>query len=199
MLGCVVVFAPGLALATTGDPGTGSTSTTAHIQTNHSNTDPATSQTGSFQSKSVKAASASASSAKSSTNSASAPSSSASAGCRASKNKRGPLKSGCFGALAARQQPQRVFCGRIERHGGLEWSSFRATLRASRPPITSSAWRILMRSPSGRALPRERDHRNCFKRERQHGRCYAYRRCFRRYQPFSDRLSCCSERRKCWY
>lgn len=87
VLGCVVVFAPGLALATTGDPGTGSTSTaSSHIQTNHSNTDPATSQTGSFQSKSVKAASASASSAKSSTNSASAPSSSASAGCRASKN-----------------------------------------------------------------------------------------------------------------
>lgn len=87
VLGCVVVFAPGLALATTGDPGTGSTSTaSSHIQTNHSNTDPATSQTGSFQSKSAKAASASASSAKSSTNSASAPSSSASAGCRASKN-----------------------------------------------------------------------------------------------------------------
>lgn len=87
VLGCVVVFAPGLALATTGDPGTGSTSTaSSHIQTNHSNTDPATSQTGSFQSKSAKAASASASSAKSSANSASAPSSSASAGCRASKN-----------------------------------------------------------------------------------------------------------------
>ena len=87
VLGCVVVFAPGLALATTGDPGTGSTSTaSSHIQTNHSNTDPATSQTGSFQSKSAKAASASASSAKSSTNSASAPSSSASAGYRASKN-----------------------------------------------------------------------------------------------------------------
>jgi uncharacterized repeat protein (TIGR02543 family) len=94
VLGCVVLFAPGIALATTGDPGTGSTSTaSSHIQTNHSNTDPATSQTGSFQSKSVKAASASASSAKSSTaatkssaNSASAPSSSASAGCRASKN-----------------------------------------------------------------------------------------------------------------
>ena len=87
VLGCVVVFAPGLALATTGDPGTGSTSTaSSHIQTNHSNTDPATSQTGSFQSKSAKAASASASSAKSSTNSASAPSPSASAGCRASKN-----------------------------------------------------------------------------------------------------------------
>ena len=87
VLGCVVVFAPGLALATTGDPGTGSTSTaSSHIQTNHSNTDPATSQTGSFQSKSAKAASASASSAKSSTNSASAPSSNASAGCRASKN-----------------------------------------------------------------------------------------------------------------
>lgn len=87
VLGCVVVFAPGLALATTGDPGTGSTSSaSSHIQTNHSNTDPATSQTGSFQSKSAKAASASASSAKSSTNSASAPSSSASAGCRASKN-----------------------------------------------------------------------------------------------------------------
>ena len=87
VLGCVVVFAPGLALATTGDPGTGSTSTaSSHIQTNHSNTDPATSQTGSFQSKSAKAASASASSAKSSTSSASAPSPSASAGCRASKN-----------------------------------------------------------------------------------------------------------------
>ena len=94
VLGCVVLFAPGIALATTGDPGTGSTSTaSSHIQTNHSNTDPATSQTGSFQSKSAKAASASASSAKSSTaatkssaNSASAPSSSASAGCRASKN-----------------------------------------------------------------------------------------------------------------
>lgn len=87
VLGCVVLFAPGIALATTGDPGTGSTSTaSSHIQTNHSNTDPATLQTGSFQSKSVKAASASASSAKSSTNSASAPSSSASAGCRASKN-----------------------------------------------------------------------------------------------------------------
>ncbi len=87
VLGCVVVFAPGLALATTGDPGTGSTSTaSSHIQTNHSNTDPATSQTGSFQSKSAKVASASASSAKSSANSASAPSSSASAGCRASKN-----------------------------------------------------------------------------------------------------------------
>ena len=87
VLGCVVVFAPGLALATTWDPGTGSTSTaSSHIQTNHSNTDPATSQTGSFQSKSAKAASASASSAKSSTNSASAPSPSASAGCRASKN-----------------------------------------------------------------------------------------------------------------
>lgn len=87
VLGCVVVFAPGLALATTGDPGTGSISTaSSHIQTNHSNTDPATSQTGSFQSKSAKAASASASSAKSSTNSASAPSPSASAGCRASKN-----------------------------------------------------------------------------------------------------------------
>lgn len=94
VLGCVVVFAPGLALATTWDPGTGSTSTaSSHIQTNHSNTDPATSQTGSFQSKSAKAASASASSAKSSSaaakssaNSTSAPSSSASAGCRASKN-----------------------------------------------------------------------------------------------------------------
>lgn len=87
VLGCVVVFAPGLALATTGDPGTGSTSTaSSHIQTNHSNTDPATSQTGSFQSKSAKAASVSASSAKSSANSASAPSSSVSAGCRASKN-----------------------------------------------------------------------------------------------------------------
>ena len=87
VLGCAVAFAPGIALATTGDPGTGSTSTaSSHIQTNHSNTDPATSQTGSFQSKSTKAASASASSAKSSTNSASAPSPSASAGCRASKN-----------------------------------------------------------------------------------------------------------------
>lgn len=94
VLGCVVVFAPGLALATTWDPGTGSTSTaSSHIQTNHSNTDPATSQTGSFQSKSAKAASASVSSAKSSSaaakssaNSTSAPSSSASAGCRASKN-----------------------------------------------------------------------------------------------------------------
>lgn len=94
VLGCAVAFAPGIALATTGDPGTGSTSTaSSHIQTNHSNTDPATSQTGSFQSKSTKAASASASSAKSSSaaakssaNSTSAPSSSASAGCRASKN-----------------------------------------------------------------------------------------------------------------
>lgn len=94
VLGCAVAFAPGIALATTGDPGTGSTSTaSSHIQTNHSNTDPATSQTGSFQSKSTKAASVSASSAKSSSaaakssaNSTSAPSSSASAGCRASKN-----------------------------------------------------------------------------------------------------------------
>ena len=94
VLGCAVAFAPGIALATTGDPGTGSTSTaSSHIQTNHSNTDPATSQTGSFQSKSAKAASVSASSAKSSSaaaksnaNSTSAPSSSASAGCRASKN-----------------------------------------------------------------------------------------------------------------
>lgn len=94
VLGCAVAFAPGIALATTGDPGTGSTSTaSSHIQTNHSNTDPATSQTGSFQSKSTKAASASASSAKSSSaaakssaNSTSAPSSSASAGFRASKN-----------------------------------------------------------------------------------------------------------------
>lgn len=94
VLGCAVAFAPGIALATTGDPGTGSTSTaSSHIQTNHSNTDPATSQTGSFQSKSTKAASVSASSAnsssaaaKSSANSTSAPSSSASAGCRASKN-----------------------------------------------------------------------------------------------------------------
>ena len=87
VLGCAVAFAPGIALATTGDPGTGSTPTAnSHIQTNHSNTDPATSQTGSFQSKSAKAASASASSAKSSANSTSAPSSSASAECRASKN-----------------------------------------------------------------------------------------------------------------
>ena len=87
VLGCAVAFAPGIALATTGDPGIGSTSTaSSHIQMNHSNTDPATSQTGSFQSKSTKAASASASSAKSSANSASAPSFSASAGCRASKN-----------------------------------------------------------------------------------------------------------------
>ena len=94
VLGCAVAFAPGIALATTGDPGTGSTSTaSSHIQMNHSNTDPATSQTGSFQSKSTKAASVSASSAKSSSaaakssaNSTSAPSSSASAGCRASKN-----------------------------------------------------------------------------------------------------------------
>lgn len=106
VLGCVVVFAPGLALATTGDPGTGSTSTaSSHIQTNHSNTDPATSQTGSFQSKSAKAASASASSAKSSTNSASAPSSSASAGCRASKNTSAALSkavvSGSGSTLAA--------------------------------------------------------------------------------------------------
>lgn len=106
VLGCVVVFAPGLALATTGDPGTGSTSTaSSHIQTNHSNTDPATSQTGSFQSKSAKAASASASSAKSSTNSASAPSPSASAGCRASKNTSAALSkaavSGSGSTLAA--------------------------------------------------------------------------------------------------
>ena len=106
VLGCAVAFAPGIALATTGDPGTGSTSTaSSHIQTNHSNTDPATSQTGSFQSKSAKAASASASSAKSSTNSASAPSSSASAGCRASKNTSAALSkaavSGSGSTLAA--------------------------------------------------------------------------------------------------
>lgn len=51
ILASAVVFAPGIALATTGDPGTGSTSTTSsYTQTNHSNADPATSQTGSFQS-----------------------------------------------------------------------------------------------------------------------------------------------------
>lgn len=110
VLGCAVAFAPGIALATTGDPGTGSTSTaSSHIQTNHSNTDPATSQTGSFQSKSTKAASASASSAKSSSaaakssaNSTSAPSSSASADAALLKTQARPPQKRPFRALAAR-------------------------------------------------------------------------------------------------
>ena len=51
---------------------------------------------------------------------------------RFQKHKRGPLKSGCFGLWQHASSLQRVFCGRIERHGGLEWSSFRELLYAHR-------------------------------------------------------------------
>ncbi len=82
-------FAPGHAIASTGDPGTGSAANQTNIstQSHHSNADPATTQTGSFQSKSASVASkssqaASASASSTSNSSARAASSSAAASPR---------------------------------------------------------------------------------------------------------------------
>ena len=81
-LACTMAFAPGVALAAAGDPGSGSTptktqsiSSSNNTQSHHSNVDPATTSTGSFQSKGAKSASISTCSSPSASKSASTASS----------------------------------------------------------------------------------------------------------------------------